>query len=110
MLISAKGDNKLQLDFGNGVTLSTIWGYLNYCENHDGLAYAPGSDEDAAIGQFKYKYSSGDVEVMVSSSDEKWLKKIRKKYGYWESGENLYGYLPLNEWFNLLNDCRKYKA
>ncbi len=108
MKISTKGDNKLQLDFGNGIYVSTIWGYCSHTDNYDGEDYTPGEEDDIA-GKFKFKYESTNVEVMVSCSDEKWLEKLHKKYDKWSAGRILFDYLPLKEWVKLLQDCAKYK-
>jgi hypothetical protein len=108
MKISAQGNNKLQLDFGNGVKLSTIWGYLTHSEHHDGQAYKAKEGDSEFIAKFKYPYESIDVEVMVSCYDEDWKKSIHKKYAEWSDGELLLDYLPIEQWLNLLEDCRKY--
>ena len=108
MKISAKGDNKLQLNFGNGVEVSTIWGYLTHSQCHDGLEYKEKAGDDEFTAQFKYPYESSDVEVLVSCIDKEWLQSIHKKYEEWSDGGLLLDYLPLEQWLNLLEDCQKF--
>ena len=108
MKISVQGNNKLLLNFGNGVEISTIWGYLTHSECHDGEGYKPKGTDDDFMAQFKHPYKSSDVEVLVRCKDNGWLKSIHEKYSEWSDGELLLDYLPLEQWFNLLEDCRKY--
>lgn len=109
MKISARGDNKIQIVFSNGVSVSTIWGYCTHSEHNDGRGYKPKIGDEEFIEIFRFKYESNDVEVMVSCSDNKWLKKLHKKYKQYSDGDSLFDYLPVDVWADLLVDCKKYK-
>jgi len=98
-------DNGFALTLPNGISISTIFGYGNYCENYDwenpkGVGIA---DNFARIPE-----GSNDVEIMIECPDEKWLKRINKKYG--DGDSSVIGYLTIDKWFEILKKCWNWKS
>ncbi|MHA1400134.1 MAG: hypothetical protein ACTSQE_07280 [Candidatus Heimdallarchaeaceae archaeon] len=97
MTITRHKKNGILIEFNNGLKLSTIWGYLNYCENNDN----PSSD---GLGFGVQKDGSKDVEFMFTAGDSETIKKLCKRFG---SDENLSGYVPLEKWLEMLSYIQK---
>lgn len=91
-------ENGFVLNLPNGIRISTIFGWGNYCENYDHLPpdYIKGNHSIENIRkQFnRIPEGSNDCEIMISCPDEKWLKKINRKYN--DGGDNsVIGYLTM---------------
>lgn len=92
MKITQHRTNGIRLYFDNGLVLSTIWGYGNYCDNYD-----KETNEDYGFGV--QKDGSTTVEFMFTSGDEKLIKRLCKRFG---SDENPSGYIPLKKWIEMV--------
>lgn len=108
-------ENSVYLDFGNGIEMSTIWGYSSYSENHDGnkegvLLGKPSGI--AMIDKFQTRYDSSTVEMMFTEAPEDFLETVYAKYGVGISDDEKrgpYGYLPLADWLEIVDMARKYE-
>ena len=83
--------NGIYLEFDNGNTISTIWGYGSYTENHD-------------KGDFDTFDSSKNVEIMFTCG-QKLKKGILKKYN--EGDGDPIGYLTITQWLEIVNLLNK---
>ena len=98
-------NNGFALKLPNGIRISTIFGYGNYCENYN-WENPKGS---GILKNFeRIPEGSNDVEIMISCPDEKWLKRINRKYN--NGGDNpVIGYLTIDKWFEILKKCWNWK-
>lgn len=90
--------NAIHLTFPNGNSLSTIWGYLTYSDNHD---FISGYDDD----KFTRWLPSDTVEIMILEAPDKLRKKIEKKYDF--GGDTVKGYLTMKEWLDIVKMLSK---
>lgn len=97
MKITQHTKNGVYIVFNNGLQLSTIWGYCNYCENYDKK-----TEDDFGFGV--QKDGSHDVEFMLFGDDEKLIKKLCKKFG---SDDNPSGYIELEKWLDMISYINK---
>ena len=90
-------DNKgFQITFPNGVTLSTQFGWGNYCENHDKDMpdyKLPKPDE-----------TSDDCEIAIIDGNGNWITKQFK-----DKDDNVLGWVKVNEWLEAFDFCRNWK-
>lgn len=92
--------NGFRLIFPNGNSLSTIWGFGSYSENHTNIV-----DSEDLLKQFETFFGSDTVEIMPSCSD-KLLRKLQKKYPENENG-GVFGHLTFNQWLEIVNILSK---
>lgn len=90
--------NGFHLNFPNGNSISTIWGYGAYCENH---FKDMGSDD--VIGELTKFVPSEDCEVMVLNCSDRLLKRLKKKF----DADNPFGYLSISDWLYIVNAVAK---
>ena len=93
--------NGLHLKFPNGNSLSTIWGYGSYSENHDMFDDLKGEDQLKVYTTFK---PSNTVEVAILSAPEELIKKIHKKYNF---DGSVCGYLTMAQWLDIVKMLSK---
>lgn len=91
--------NAIHLTFSNGNSISTIWGYLTYSDNHD---YK--SNEDA-VNYFNSFMQSDTCEIAILKAPKKLRREIEKKYDFDE--DSVKGYLNIAEWLDILNMLSK---
>ncbi len=97
------------MDFGNGVSFSTIWGIGSYTENRD-IDKAWG-DIGIVEAYDKHDFDTGTVELYFLTGDKKLYRKLAKKYSEWDiDGGHHFDTLPVEKWFEIINICIKYKA
>ena len=89
--------NVVHLKFPNGNTISTIWGYGSYTENHDWKR------KESIIEQYNTFMDSNDVEVMIDCRD-KLSKRIHKKYN---GDGSVIGHLSIIDWLYIVNKLAK---
>ena len=98
MNIKNHRDNGVYITFNNGIEMSVIWGWGNYCENYnykDDSANFMGRLEKIAKG-------SHDVEIMMMKGEDKFLNKIIKKYG---DGENPMARVKVEDLIEIIIKC-----
>lgn len=101
-IFSCIKDCQLRLTFKNGNSMSSIWGFGSYSDNHSIAIDKIKSniEEHSSIGTwFKKPVESNTIEVMYDCSDKKTLTKIRKKFG----DDNPIGYMGFKDWLSLIN-------
>lgn len=90
-------DNKgFHITFPNGVTLSTQFGWANYCENYDG-----------PMPDFKSRppdTRSDDAEIAIIGPNGKWLTRKFK-----DNGDDVIGHAKFDEWLEAFQFCLKWK-
>ena len=91
--------NSLHLTFPNGNSLSTVWGYCTYSDNHDI------SDDIEGIEAFNTFMQSNTVEIMILEAPDKLRKKIHRKYDF--GGDTVKGYLTITEWLDIVRMLSK---
>ncbi|MBE9541538.1 MAG: hypothetical protein IMF01_04400 [Proteobacteria bacterium] len=87
------------ITFPNGLTLSTQFGSGNYCDNHD-----------IEIGVKTQKVKSQNVEIAIWDKEGAWLTKqtYEEKFNK-EIGDDVAGYVEIEEWLEIVDWCREYK-
>lgn len=99
---SSSRDCQIVLTFPNGNSMSTIWGFGSYSDNHfpdlESWDMTKGA-EFGTIGLFHSVKSSDTVEVMyeVDPATQQVIDQ------HFPEGENLLGYLTLNQWLELVS-------
>lgn len=84
------------ITFKNGVTLSTQYSVGNYCENRGGLGDDFGRDK---------VFNSNNCEIAIWDKEGEFLtKKILP-----DNGDDVKGWVELEEWFEILQKCKEYK-
>jgi hypothetical protein len=93
-------DNGVFLQFPNGNSISTIWGYGSYTENYN-------KNENGTMeSRFRnFPDGSNDVEVMISCPD-KLHKAIQKKF---RGDGSVIGHLTIDDWMYIINRLYKQK-
>ncbi len=95
-ITSGKG---FHITFPNGVTLSTQFGYGNYCDNHD-----------IEIGVRTQKVESQNAEIAIWDKEGTWLTgKAYEEKSNKEIGDDVKGYVEIEEWLEIVDWCREYK-
>ena len=90
------------LTFENGITLSTQFGGGSYCSNHDMNIIS----SEHQVKDFKSK----DAEIAIWDADGEWLTRQAYKELFGEDiGDDVKGYVELEEWLKVLDWCRAYK-
>ena len=104
-------NNGFVLNLPNGISISTIFGYGDYCENYNYEPKGYSRDDFSADNLMKrferIEKGSNDCEIIISCSDEKWLERINNKYG--SGGNTVIGYLTMDKWYEILGKCWKWK-
>lgn len=97
--------NSIHLTFPNGNAISTIWGYLSYCDNRyhkkDKAIIKDKFDGKAYLDNFQRFMDCDNCEVMILNAPDKLLKKIHKKYEF--GGDPVKGYVSITEWLEIVN-------
>lgn len=94
--------NGFALNLPNGIRISTIFGYGNYCENYNWGEDVPTLERYNKL----IPEGSNDAEIMVYCPDEKWLDRFNKKYG---SGDTVIENVTIEKWFEILKKCWDWK-
>ncbi len=90
-------DNKgFQLTFPNGVTLSTQFGWGNYCSNRD--------KEIPDYTKPRPDNFSEDAEIAILGPDGKWLTSEFK-----DDGDDVLGWVTIKDWLAAFDFCRNWK-
>lgn len=84
------GYNHLILNFPNGNSISSIWGWGSYTENYGELADP----------EFKTFLASNDVEVSVTCS-KMLFKKLQRRY---KTTSTVFGHITIKQWVKLISD------
>jgi hypothetical protein len=88
------------ITFTNGITLSTQFGFGNYCANHD--------IETGCEPQVKLQ--SWNAEIAIWDKEGAWLtKQAYKEKCNKEIGDDVEGYVKIEEWLEIVDWCWKYK-
>ncbi len=74
------------IKFPNGVTLSTQFGWGNYCSNYDSKLPI---DEEMR----KKDWESDNAEIAIISPEGEWLTKQFK-----DDGDDVLGYVKIEDW------------
>jgi len=86
--------NGVFLTFPNGNSLSTVWGFGNYCENYN-------------HGDFeKTNNGSNDCEI-YPDADEKTLNKIKSFLPQYKDNYPVAGYVTMSEWLKVIKILSK---
>lgn len=95
--------NSIHLTFPNGNAISTIWGYLSYCDNkyleNDKAITKNKLNGKAYLDNFQRFMDCDNCEIMILNAPDKLLKKIHKKYDF----EDVKGYTTITEWLEIVN-------
>jgi hypothetical protein len=92
MKIRNNRPNALHFIFNEDFILSAIWGAGSYTVNHD-------------VINFTEFMSSPNIEVHFLSCPQEFRRKLMRKYKW--NGDDPIGYLPVDEFIEILNYCRK---
>ena len=107
MKIHQHKPNALFLEFDNGITISTIWGYASYSDNYDMPELdIPGAD---LAKLFNTPHESGTVEVMIGGPKEaeNYLKRIHREF---DGDGSVIGYIPIDKWARLIGRLSRWKG
>jgi hypothetical protein len=97
-------DNKgFHITFPNGVTLSTQFGWANYCENYDDN-YGKGNFEKVFEDQRDKGRSSNDAEIAIFTEDGDWITAEWSK-----NDDTVQGRVTIDQWLSALDFCRNWK-
>lgn len=90
-------DNKgFQITFPNGITLSTQFGWGNYCEhNYDPMPNFKKPRPDAF---------SDTAEIAIIGPDDEWLTRDFK-----DGGDDVLGWVKIDDWLKAFDWCRNWK-
>lgn len=97
------GNKGFHITFPNGCTLSTQFGWGNYCENYN-------LKENEVLDVFKHMrendVASNDCEIMM------WLENSdRSITDEWsKNGDSVQGHVDINQWLSAFDFCRNYKT
>jgi len=95
-------NNGFSITFPNGLTLSTRFGYGNYCENRND-ELERGLYNKGVSGRGMYEsISCNDAEIAVIRDDGKFIKGV--------DGESVKGNVKIEEWLGILNWCKEHKG
>ena len=94
--------NGVHLTFPNGNSLSTVWGYCTYSDNHDRPDLDRSIDPASPFHTFM---DSETVEIMILKAPDKLLKKIHKKYDF--GGDSVKGWVTMTEWLDIVKMLSK---
>ena len=89
-------DNGFAITFPNGLTLSTRFGYGNYCENHD---------NEKQLESFRQPFlglQSDNVEVAIIKKDGGFIAG--------ENGDTVKGYVEIDEWLEVFKWCQNHRS
>jgi hypothetical protein len=93
------GNKGFHLTFPNGLTLSTQFGYGNYCGDY------PNQPLFKAEEFFQRKdTSSDDVEIAIISPDGAWITNQ-----YDPEADQVLGYVTMDRWLDIVAWCRAWK-
>jgi hypothetical protein len=82
------------ITFPNGVTLSTQFGWGNYCENRD---MSSRETPDPLV--------SKNAEIAIWNEKEEWITDEILK-----NGDMVQGYVDIVEWLEIIEKCKNYKG
>jgi len=106
-------NNGVYLEFPNGVSISTVWGYGNYCENYDwehpdGKVSIKNMTAESVMKQFeKIPEGSSDVEIMIFGASDIFIRRLSNEFG--GGGDNPWGYINIMDWLKIVNRCANYR-
>ena len=91
------GGKGFHITFPNGLTLSTQFGYGNYCENEDNISLLTNRPEIVA---------SDDVEIAVFDKDGLWVTREMAKdvFGI-DIHDDVMGHITINDWLKIYQWC-----
>jgi len=91
------GGKGFRIKFKNGITISTQFGYGNYCDNHSKTEFT-GLDVKCA-----------DCEVAIWDETEDWITgQILNTLGIDNDG-SVAGRINPDQWADIVEKCKKYK-
>lgn len=95
-------DNKgFHITFPNGVTLSTQFGYGNYCENYN---FKEGELDNVFAYQREHGMASNDCEIMMCIDDGNPITTE------WSKNEDtVQGRVSMDQWLCAFDFCRNYR-
>jgi hypothetical protein len=93
--------NVVHLHFPNGASVSTIWGYGTYSDNHD-LKIAANKPV-GYIETWNTFMASDTCEIMIGGISKHTEWKIGSCLHRDTSGDSVIGYITLTEWVTILN-------
>jgi hypothetical protein len=101
------GSKGFHITFPNGVTLSTQFGWGNYCENYN--------NEEISIFRSLNNENMPDVEsndcevaIWVGKSDDGTHKWITNECEFCESEDSVEGHVKIDKWLNIFEWCKNY--
>ncbi len=99
------------ITFPNGVTLSTQFGYINYCENRYNEEY-----DDKNIIKFITEHKaltdveSDTVEVGIWDKNGEWItKKMAKEVFDKDIDDDVMGWVTIDKWIKIFDWCKNYR-
>lgn len=95
------GNRGFHITFPNGITLSTQFGWGNYCNNYD---------KNELMGP---NYLIGKLDLMCEDAEvaifckETWLTEdMHREVFEFELGNNVMGHVNINQWLKILDWCK----
>lgn len=85
------------ITFPNGLTLSTQFGWGNYCDNYN-------SGLSAKEEMEKRNWESDNAEIAIIDKYGRWLTNKFK-----DNGDQVIGYVKINDWLEAFDWCRSYE-
>ncbi len=99
------GGKGFHIRLPNGLTLSTQFGGGNYGSNYDARI-----GREAALDEKDCEAETVELAVFPTDGSGKWLtQEIAKLAGLKEPGDDVIGYVPMEDWLNVLAACAAYK-
>lgn len=100
------------ITFPNGLTLSTQFGYGNYCENEYNEDY---ENENMIKFVIEHKtltiVESNTVEIAIWDKNGKWkTREMAKEVFNKDIGDDVMGWVTIDEWIKIFNWCKNYRG
>ena len=92
------GNRGFHITFPNGVTLSTQFGYGNYCGD-----YPESMNQSIEDVMERKPASSNDVEVAIWDKERTWITDK-----YIGEDEQVIGFVSMKEWLKIFDGARNY--
>jgi hypothetical protein len=92
-------DNGFSIKFPNGLTLSTRFGYANYCENRD---------NEKLLQSFS-KNAREPYESLDSNTAEIAVIREAGEFARGKEGDSVKGYVEIKEWLEVFEWCKNWQ-
>ena len=90
------------ITFNNGITLSTQFGYGNYCDNRMNSSTDPFPDNGKTSPVIECK----NAEIAIWDRDDNWITQDMFKDLNIDGCDDVLGWVTTDQWFKILEWCK----